>query len=415
MIVDKISLKNFRKYEEFEVEFNNRLTVVVGKNGTGKTSIIDAVSKLLSVLYRQLMEYKTDSISIKDARIKDHVRHTPVLLKISGESQTFNISYSYFLKHNGSRNSYSLSEIAKLYNEKLMNDGENTILPIVCSYGAARMWNAEGIYDLTKTVALRTNGYRNSINAHLATKDLTTWFNQMTLIELQEGKPNALLSAVTEVIKKCFDKLMNYQDTLVKCNIVEHEIEFTFNNNSLYMSQLSDGYRCAITLFADIAYRMAILNPHLGSKVTDDTDGIVLIDEIDLHLHPEWQQKILGVLTEVFPKVQFIVTTHAPAVINSVKSDSLIILEGDEARKPYGEVYGKDVNTIISGVMGSVERPESVKNLFKDFYKAIDENNYQKSTEILSAIEKEIGNDDTELAGCRVKLDLLSFTHNTNN
>jgi len=324
------------------------------------------------------------------------------------------MDYSYYLKHNGNRNSYSQSEVGELYNENLMKDGDNTVLPIVCSYDAGRMWNKEVPYDLTKTVSLRTNGYRDSIHAHLSTKDLTLWFNQMTLLELQEGEPNSLLSAVSNAIKKCFDKLMNYQDTIVKCNIIEYEIEFTFNDNTLSMSQLSDGYRCAVTLFADIAYRMAVLNPQLGVNVTKETDGIVLIDEVDLHLHPEWQQKILGVLTEVFPKVQFIVTTHAPAVIASVRSESLIMLENDDAIVPNGEVYGKDLNTIATGIMGVDERLESVKKKFKSFYKAIDGKNIAQATELLNSIENEIGNDDPELAGCRVKLSFLKMTGGLN-
>ena len=89
------------------------------------------------------------------------------------------------------------------------------------------------------------------------------------------------------------------------------------------VSQLSDGYKCTISLIADIAYRMAILNPQLLNKVLVETEGIILIDEVDLHLHPKWQKRILKDLMDIFPKVQFIVSTHAPEVINSVKKDLL--------------------------------------------------------------------------------------------
>ena len=78
------------------------------------------------------------------------------------------------------------------------------------------------------------------------------------------------------------------------------------------VNQLSDGYKSTMSLVADIAYRMAVLNPQLLGDVCNETDGIVLIDEVDLHLHPKWQQRILGDLTEIFPKVQFIISTHAP-------------------------------------------------------------------------------------------------------
>ena len=108
-----------------------------------------------------------------------------------------------------------------------------------------------------------------------------------------------------------------------------------------------------IVLAADIAYRMAALKPQLLGNVCRETDGVVLIDEVDLHLHPTWQQRILGDLTEIFPKVQFIVSTHAPAVINTVKSENIILLDDGMAYEPSGEVHGKDTNTIISGIMHS--------------------------------------------------------------
>ena len=85
------------------------------------------------------------------------------------------------------------------------------------------------------------------------------------------------------------------------------------------MKELSDGYKNTLSMVADIAYRMAVLNPWLLDRVLTETTGIVLIDEIDLHLHPQWQQRIIGDLRTIFPKVQFIVSTHAPLVINSVK------------------------------------------------------------------------------------------------
>ena len=91
----------------------------------------------------------------------------------------------------------------------------------------------------------------------------------------------------------------------------------------------------------------------------------MIIDEIDLHLHPEWQKRILGDLTSTFFLIfRFIVSTHASSVISSVKSENLIVLENNSASAPVGEVYGKDSNTIHSGVMGSSERPDLVKKPF---------------------------------------------------
>ena len=90
------------------------------------------------------------------------------------------------------------------------------------------------------------------------------------------------------------------------------------------MNEMSDGYKNTLSMIGDIAYRMAVLNPTLGDQVLRETPGIVLIDEIDLHLHPKWQQSILNDLNEIFPKIQFIVSSHAPAVINSVPKSRFV-------------------------------------------------------------------------------------------
>jgi predicted ATP-binding protein involved in virulence len=172
------------------------------------------------------------------------------------------------------------------------------------------------------------------------------------------------------------------------------------------INQLSDGYKSTISLVADIAYRMAVLNPQLLGDVCKETGGVVLIDEVDLHLHPSWQQRILGDLTAIFPKVQFIVSTHAPAVISSVKSENIILLDDGEVFEPSGEVHGKDVNTIISSVMKTAERPPEIKALFDDFYDMLDAGNIQMAEEKIDMLEDRLGGDDPELAGCRVKLKL---------
>ena len=129
---------------------------------------------------------------------------------------------------------------------------------------------------------------------------------------------------------------------------------------------MSDGYKNTLSMISDIAYRMAVLNPQLGEHVLDKTPGIILIDEIDLHLHPEWQQTILNDLQNVFPKVQFIITSHAPVVINSVEREHIRILDNGHVYMPVVQTYGRDVNSILREVMGVGERPADVQQLLSD-------------------------------------------------
>ena len=132
--------------------------------------------------------------------------------------------------------------------------------------------------------------------------------------------------------------------------------------------------------------------------------------KIDLHLHPLWQQRILNDLRRIFPKVQFIVTTHAPSVIHSVKKENLLILsDNTTAYPPVCEVYGSDANEILESVMGARKRPPEIQEMFNNFYNAMDSDNYIHAREILKAIEMLIGSNDSEYVSAAVSLDLAEL------
>lgn len=136
------------------------------------------------------------------------------------------------------------------------------------------------------------------------------------------------------------------------------------------------------------------------------TESIVLIDEVDLHLHPTWQKRILKDLMDIFPKVQFIVSTHAPEVINSVKSDSFVILKDNTVLPSVDETYGKDADTILREVMEVSARPDAVRNLFEQFYELVDREEWKQAETVIEQLENEVGNNDAEVNSCRVRLEL---------
>ena len=129
------------------------------------------------------------------------------------------------------------------------------------------------------------------------------------------------------------------------------------------MNELSGGYRTLLALVADLARRMAIGNPHLDDPLK--SEAIVLIDEVELHLHPEWQQHVLSDLRATFPNTQFIVSTHSPQVLTTVRPDQIIELKripfGVAANRPSGPTYGAEAGEVLEGVMRVRERPENIE------------------------------------------------------
>jgi predicted ATP-binding protein involved in virulence len=117
------------------------------------------------------------------------------------------------------------------------------------------------------------------------------------------------------------------------------------------LSRLSDGLRTTIGLVADLALRAVQLNPHLGENAARETEGIVMIDEVDMHLHPQWQQMILPDLMRTFPKVQFIVTTHSPQVLSTVKRENIRLLSLAQGTEPLAMSYGEPSGNVLQSVM----------------------------------------------------------------
>ncbi len=310
-------------------------------------------------------------------------------------------------------------DIGLRFQEQLREGDTSLILPLIAYYGTGRLWDyhREKQSDVFE-VNSRSNGYIDCVDGRANIKLMVNWFSKMTVQKYQNQELGLgdipELEAVYSAMESCYKRITGSDFVKIQYNMGIRELEVAYKDPSgelmrIPLNQLSDGYKSTISLVADIAYRMAVLNPQLLGQVCRETDGIVLIDEVDLHLHPTWQQQILKDLTEIFPKVQFIVSTHAPAVINTAKSENLILLDGGEVYEPSGEIHGKDINTIISGIMHATERPAAIKDLFHQFYAWVDQGDIEKARQVLERLKREIGNDDSEIAGCNVKLKLLEI------
>jgi predicted ATP-binding protein involved in virulence len=261
----------------------------------------------------------------------------------------------------------------------------------------------------------RTNGYIDCMDGTANVKLMMNWFGKMTFHKYQNrdlGMDDEIpeLEAVLAAMETCYGRIAGCDHIKIKCNMGTNELEVNYvdemgNRMRMPINQLSDGYKGTISLVADIAYRMAVLNPQLLHNVCTETNGIVLIDEVDLHLHPSWQQRILGDLTAIFPKVQFIVTTHAPEVINSVSKEKVVVMKQGNALPVPSETYGKDANGILRTIMDVNTRPHSVAAKIEEFHACMDAHNYDEAEEILSKLEN-ILEDDPEVASMRVELDL---------
>ena len=427
MLIDSLALHNFRLFKDLEINFDSRMSVIVGVNGSGKSSVLDAMGILLSCYTGGFDGHGATKIAQSDIRHDTHVNggmfenvpQLPVRIGASGtigrESVSWKSEKAKNSPQSGSPSAYrEITQLASDFQNHLRDGNAAMRLPLVAYYGTGRLWKqspsqkkANGQLEATFG---RLSAYDGCLDAHLTDTTLSTWFERMTYKSLQQGSDIPTFAAVRCAVETALKALTGFEKLTVQSNLDTHELDVMYEEDGVPMrvrsSQLSDGYRVILNLFADIAYRAAVLNPQLGDAVLSETEGIVLVDEIDLHLHPQWQQRVLADLADTFPKMQFVVTTHAPAVISSVRDGSLIVVCGNEAYSSGSGFYGKDVNSILREIMGVPERPRPVVAEFDKFYTLMDEGDFSAAETKLRELEELLGPTDVELATCRMQLDL---------
>lgn len=432
MYLEKLKLHNFRCYEKLEIDFNRQLTVLVGKNGSGKTTVLEAIAIALgtwfvgfNIVNAKGINKRTDPLrkAYQIGATDDVQTQFPVEIEAWGKIEESKDQILHWKRElytpTGTMTTKDAKEIVEYAAEyqKAISEGRTDIyLPIVAYYGTGRLWDyhRQKRIDVFK-VSSRTNGYIDCLDGTANVKLMMDWFQIMTINKYQRQEENLEsnpeLDTVYLAMEKCLKNLSGYSDVKIRYNMGTQELDVYYSEQDkqrmrIPLNQLSDGYKGMISLVADIAYRMATLNPQLGTEVLTKGDGVVLIDEVDLHLHPAWQQKVIDNLMDIFPEVQFIVSTHAPAIISSVKTDKLRILSNKEVCMTANQVYGKDVNSVMKEIMGVNDRPDKIVELFEEFYRLLSEKKYDEAGAVLDKLDEERGYHDPEIAKCRVKLKL---------
>lgn len=432
MKLKKIRIINYRCFKDANIDFDEHTTLIVGKNGAGKTAILDAVAVAVSTFLLGIDGGVGRSILKDDARYEFHdldgtvdpQHQFPVSIESIGDClDNHDVKWVRSLNSESGnttvKEARELTNISKEAQKRIMTGDKSLILPLISYYGTGRLYaqkkEKKNIKSLTEFK--RQVGYVDCMAAESNEKLMLNWFQIQTLKSLQEqqrtGKveKSLLLKTVEKAICKCFERISGSKNASIIFDLDTHRLVLNFESadgslQKFAMDEMSDGYKNTLSMIGDIAYRMAVLNPMLGDKVLEETSGVIVIDEIDLHLHPQWQQTIISDLNTIFPKIQFIVSSHAPAVINSVAKEQIRILDNGEIYMPAAQTYGRDANSILREVMKVSERPMDIKQRMNLFYSYMDENNYQEADKILTEIESIVGTTDPDIAAARTSLDL---------
>lgn len=416
-------------FKDLDIEFNKDYTVLIGINGTGKSSILDALSVAMGAFTGEMSEKAYYMIKNRDARFEAEQMGSriernsmyPVDVKCTGfVLDDKPITWKRSLRSNKSRTTrVDAKSILTIANDMYSRSGNSeSILPLFASYGTGRLWSQTYSKEyFSPKHWSRHHGYDDCLNSSMNHKQMLKWFQDMTYIGLQENKSIPELDAVESAVTACYKQA----DTSIKSAKFYYSakemslvMETTRNDKieSLPIDMLSDGEKGIIDMVADIAYRMAVLNPQLLSDVLK-TPGVVTIDEIDMHLHPQWQRTIIDDLRTVFPNIQFIVTTHSPSVISNISSEHIRLLNGKQAYKPDTQTFGRDMNDILLDLWGINIRPQKAIDLQKKFDEAIDNNEFNDAEVILHEMKKTMGENSSEVQKNSIALDVERATNDS--
>ncbi len=202
-----------------------------------------------------------------------------------------------------------------------------------------------------------------------------------------EGRELTLVSQAIESFVPEFTNLRITRKPTARMLVEKHGETFDID-------QLSDGEKCLIAMIGDLARRLAIANPTMENPL--EGEGVALIDEIDLHLHPTWQRMVAPRLIETFPNVQFIITTHSPQVLSHVEDKSVFLLrQTDEGivHVPLSEAYGQSYERLLEDVFGVATRPDEIQVELDDLFDLIQRNHVQEAQEKLQDLRRRIGTD----------------------
>ncbi|ARU60735.1 hypothetical protein CBW65_06265 [Tumebacillus avium] len=386
MRIDSIQIKNFRLFEEKEIHFNPHFTLIIGENGTGKTTLLEALRVgvggfLLGLDGVYARHIQTDDIRVEWEQVGDATvtknPQVPVVLRCQGHvcdlEMTWEISKDSQSGRTRTANARELVSCAKgMQNQIVKERNQNVILPVISFQSAGRLFSQKKnkwVDPFKKDDLSRFLGYTDCLESESNIKLFVNWLRKMTTIKVQKNKKIGELDAVVHAVEQLLRLLLDDEQAEVHFgyDFEEEEVVVEMEGERSALRVMSSGYRTVIGMVADLAYRMALLNPQLKESAIEQTPGVVLIDELDLHLHPKWQWKIIESLKKLFPKVQFIATTHAPIVISSCADAELIDLhehsEDDvelTQKSPYGWLM-EDILTFMMDTHGrTVEVEEEI-------------------------------------------------------
>lgn len=399
MRIDKLEIQNFKKYKTLTVPLHPQFTLLAGENGVGKTSILDGLAVAMGVWLvdppdtqlqgsrRNILEKE---IRLEPLRRGDRVQfeqRRPVELRATGQIMGKDIVWARRIAEDGIRtsNSGAKDALALIHSCYELVQNAALVCPIMAYYGAGRAWLPSRERATPQTTsegpARRWAAFYDCFNERVRFGDLREWFKRETI---EMGNRGGLARPGFEAVRRAILRCVPGADS-VFFSADLNQIVLSIHGESQPFDNLSAGQRMMLAMVADIAIRAVTQNAHLLSQdqptvqgqalpqVLRETPGMVLIDELDVHLHPSWQRQVATMLKETFPALQFVCTSHSPQVIGELSREEVLLLTPEGPTHPT-VARGADSNWLLDHVMEPATSEDArARQLREEAYRAMEQ------------------------------------------
>ncbi|NEP62444.1 MAG: AAA family ATPase [Symploca sp. SIO2G7] len=413
MKLTKLHLTNYRAAENLEIDLHRRLNVFIGANGAGKTTVLESIAIMLSWVVKRIENPKGSGQQI----IPFHITNGKTFSRIELYSEVNNelLTWKLYKVRQGKLNlskENSILTTLKIYTEKVREQltyQNATNLTLFVYYPVNRAVLDIPLKIRKKHLFEPLAAYENSLTSGADFRIFFEWFRQREDIEnenfklIQKNQQNPLLQnnniednitypdRQLETVRKAIENFLpGFTNPTVRRSPLR--LEITKHTETLRIDQLSDGEKCLVAMVGDLARRMVMLHQNHSEPL--NASGIILIDEIDLHLHPQWQRLIIPTLLKTFPNCQFIITTHSPHVVTHVQPENLQIIHQTEKGLKVNlatESYGKTAERILEDLMGlATTRPSEIEQFLQEIYLDIDQHQLDNAKNKLNSLRETI-------------------------
>ncbi len=419
MKIDRLVLSDFRGVHNLNLELKGGSTVLFGINGAGKSTVLAAINLLYATIINRIVNQRfKQTMSLELTDIKAGKASAKIAADFIFDNQSGRFSFSRRITHMNKRfmSGESLNKLISYYEKLYVGEAEidedNNLLlskddfnlPIFANYGVNRLVLKTPLRIRKSQSYGQYSAFEKAIENQIAFGKLFEWSMEQEMDEMQKQKQDPAYQnrALNAVKKAMLAMLDDCEDIHILAN--PYSMKITKSGDVLDILQLSDGEKCTLALFGDIARRLAIANPSLENPL--EGEGVVLIDELELHMHTLWQRKVIGVLSETFPNIQFIITTHSPQVLGEIGTGfnvfSLSRFENEVSITPMEPLYGMDSNSVLEDVLKTDSVSAEVKNKVDLMYHALEQKAFDEALDLADTIDEITNKKNTDTVRARL-------------